>query len=566
MYLPRPLAATAALLTALGCDPSSVDDPAPSGCDGKCDHADDEPAAGASGVCIALRGNGPRIFAHFGALARIAEDIGPIDTIVGGSSASITAFLSESISMSPALQYCGTEACSDDDIAARTGFLFKSIRGYVDRLAATDEARALQAIAAATPEIQSARLEDIVDGDGQLVVPLQEAVDGLSTLFESENVRELINPELVELVAGPLDTGDRQAVARRTFHVADIASSLRNFGNFSVDGPEIFVRPGLFDFETIAEHIGVIGSFYAGYGMDEGAAAEFSALLDDCAQAGRGRPWGEVEALSTVSGSCGDRFAALAEAHWSKFVAGDAKSRLDDDVGAFARVVVTTSVLEGDARATFEQARATYLAGSHDYAWDLSFEDVGFGYIGQSSLTGPIVDNPEGFDDLKTAKATALGTMSWRRTLTLSPAEPGLARALEIDGERVSAGGWSDLFPVQALRNVGCETTVFVTGRGAEHPFQDGVARELGMSDEEHAKLYDLGHPTSAINDALGLAEGVWCTDWDGPAVSEVDAIMDEAYRAPLQVSAAHRERFSGYANTADDLGIAGCSRGVTAP
>lgn len=566
MHLPRSLAATAALLTALGCDPSSVDDPAPSGCDGKCDHADDEPATADAGVCIALRGNGPRIFAHFGALARIAEDIGSIDTIVGGSSASITAFLSESISMSPALQHCGAAACSDDDVAVRTGFLLKSIRGYVDRLAETNEARALQAVAAATTELQSARLEDIVDANGMLIVPLQEAMDGLSTLLQSENVRELVNPELVELVAGPLDMGDPHAVSRRTFHVADIASSLRDFGSFSVDGPEIFVRPGLFDFETIAEHVGVVGSFYAGYGMDEAAAAELSALLDDCAQAGRGRPWSEVAALPTAAGSCGDRFAALAEAHWSKFVASDAKSRIDDDVGAFARVVVTTSVLEGEARATFEQARAAYLAGSHDYAWDLDFDDIRFGYIGQASLTGPIVDNPEGFADLKTAKATALGVMSWRRALALSPAEPGLARALEIDGTRVSAGGWSDLFPVQALRNIGCETTTFVTGRGAEHPFQDGVARALGMSDEEHAKLYDLGQPTSSINDALGLAEGVWCTDWDGPAVSEVDAIMDDAYRAPLQVSAEDRERFSGYANTSDELGVAGCSRGVSGP
>jgi len=551
------------LAGAVGCATDDVGETDPVGCEGKCDQADGETDAARGGTCVAVRGNGPRIFAHFGALARLSEDIGTIDAVVGGSSGSITAFLSESISMSPGMDNCAGKTCDDADVAIRTAFLFKSLRLYVDRLAMTDEAIALQAIASAMGDIQTAGLEDLVDADGQLRVPLQDATDALTTLFESQHVRELINPELVELVAGPLDPADPEAVARRSFHVADIAATLRSFGAFSVDGPEMFVRPGLFDFGTVAEHIGTIGSFYAGYGLDEGARTELASVLDDCAEAGRGLIWSEVAALSTPSGSCGDRIGALVDAHHKTFSKGGTKSRIDDVVGAHARIVVTTSVLEGQALETFEQARATYLAGSHGYDWDIDFEDVGFGYIGQPSMTGPIVANPLGFDDLKTAKARDLGPMTWRRALTFSPAEPGLARALEIDDNRISAGGWSDLFPVQALRNAGCDTVVFVTGRGGEHPFQNGVARELGMTEANQAALYDVAQPSSALTEALAEADAVWCTDWDGPGVSQVDAIIKDAYSAPLEVRSADDPRFAGYANAVASANAPGCSPGV---
>ena len=48
-------------------------------------------------MCVALRGNGDRIPAHFAGVARIVENHGLISGVAGGSSAAFTALLIESV-------------------------------------------------------------------------------------------------------------------------------------------------------------------------------------------------------------------------------------------------------------------------------------------------------------------------------------------------------------------------------------------------------------------------------------------------------------------------------------
>ena len=63
-------------------------------------------------LCFGVRGNGPRLFAHFPALARAVEEFGIPSAYVGSSSATITGFLFESILENPLIKDCDGRCCS----------------------------------------------------------------------------------------------------------------------------------------------------------------------------------------------------------------------------------------------------------------------------------------------------------------------------------------------------------------------------------------------------------------------------------------------------------------------
>ena len=151
----------------------------------------------------------------------------------------------------------------------------------------------------------------------------------------------------------------------------------------------------------------------------------------------------------------------------------------------------------------------------------------------------------------------------------LSPAEPGLAPLQEFsaNGEKLySAGGWSDLHPIAVLKAHGCGKVVYVTRRGGESLFGQGVAKRLmgfpevpwerlSTSDSMKAinvvrnnqgnpadqtslwsRLYNLANANSSFNRALNLADAVLCTDWNRFNITDkgaIDAMITEAYRAP---------------------------------
>ncbi|RYZ63878.1 MAG: hypothetical protein EOP09_16905, partial [Proteobacteria bacterium] len=54
-------------------------------------------SAQAANYCIALRGNGELMPAHWGSLARTVETYGVPEMMAGGSSASVSTFIFESI-------------------------------------------------------------------------------------------------------------------------------------------------------------------------------------------------------------------------------------------------------------------------------------------------------------------------------------------------------------------------------------------------------------------------------------------------------------------------------------
>ncbi|MGZ3745651.1 MAG: hypothetical protein ACXVBQ_17435, partial [Pseudobdellovibrionaceae bacterium] len=94
--------------------------------------------------CAAIRGNGELMPAHWGAMSSLVEDQGLPSAMAGGSSASITMFLLESLSQNPLAKTNSEKA-----------LLIKSFQGYLEALAQTPEGLAMQSILADKSAFQS---------------------------------------------------------------------------------------------------------------------------------------------------------------------------------------------------------------------------------------------------------------------------------------------------------------------------------------------------------------------------------------------------------------------------
>lgn len=519
-----------------------------SGDDAACEGAKcDDPLADsfeARNVCVGVRGNGELIFAHFASLARIVEHYGLVTGYSGGSSASITGFILESVQLNPAVESCGDAVCSPSEQAARAAFLLKSLQGYVQVLAGTDEAMAIQQLIPLSQRVQDEGLAAVAAKD------VEAARLALLDILTSPELGDLINPEVLTLL---LESEDP------TYHVRDIIDALTGFGSFDADDPKILVRPGFIDFEAFGRKIARIANFYAGYGpWDEAAVGE---MLDACAVPSRGLSWPEAAALPAGDTTCGQMYAQIVTTYREALVADEDNflSRADDEVGAWIPSLISTSVITGDGVAAWEASRAQYLSGM-DPQLDVDFDDVRFGYWGLDVDLDAVGRNDRGYDDLKTDKFMALGEASWGHALSYSPAEPGLTRALELPDGNVSAGGWSDLHPSLVLHNLGCEKVVYVSRAGEDSSFSQGVATLLGMTAEDQRALYD--HTADSSYDrSIAAADAVWCTDWNNQSATDLQGVFDDAYHAPMVTSdPVFSDGEAVYENVRPDLDVVGCA------
>ncbi|MBT8495601.1 MAG: hypothetical protein KJO07_21315 [Deltaproteobacteria bacterium] len=503
-------------------------------------------------LCAAIRGNGQLITAHFASLARITEHYGLIDGSAGGSSASITQFFAESVKMNPHVFDCGEADCSEDQVRARAALLFKSFPGYLQALTQTPEGIAIAELAPFVAQIQKAGIDDLLEEDAEA------AAQALDTLLSSSDIQELVNPELLHLL---------QTSEHPEFHVADILAGLQKMANFDTEDVHIFLRPGLIEFETFGEKLGRAASMYAGYPPLDGEM--MNAFLDGCAVPSLGKSWFETMSIDAGGGvSCGELFGAMAIDYRESLLEDEASfvSRIDESIGGHLAALVSTSVLTGDAAKTFADARAAYLAGEPQTDIDIQWDDVRFGYWGSAADLARVASNPQGYDDDKTRKFLPLGNATWREALSYSPAEPGLARALELGDGTVSAGGWSDLHPTLVLKNMGCKKVVYVTRVGDDSGFSLGVARHFGLSDRDFENLYDLDNPESSYSLSIAEADAVWCTNWNDIAATDVLAVTLDSYNAAMESSDPFfTDGEEAYGKSAADLGKRGCSVGAPA-
>lgn len=510
-------------------------------CDtGKCDGD----ARAKPQLCAAVRGNGQLITAHFASLARITEHYGLIDAAAGGSSGSITIFMTESIRKNPNIWSCGGYDCTESETSARAALLLKSFPGYLQHLATTKEAAAFLQLQPLVAKLQASGAEGLLDTD------VEAARRAVLDVLESQDLRELINPEIIQLVEQSPDP---------EFHIRDILESAKKLGNFSVDSDLIFIRPGLISFESVADKLGRAGSFYAGYGPADNE--RMNAWLDACAEPGRGKTWFEVAALPAGTSTCGAELNDMIGDYRTKFLADPSiHSRIDDKIGEVMPALISTSVVTGDSVASWEASREAYKAAT-PLPLAVNFDDVKFGYFGAAQDLATVAKNGRGYSDPKTKKFLSLGEATWRKAISYSPAEPGLARALELPSGDVSFGGWSDLAPALVLENLGCEKVVYVTRTGDESEFAIGIAQLLGMDDATKTALYDLDNPESSFSKSLSESDAAWCTNWNEQSATDLPGITADSYNAPMEsADGFFTKGDNAYDNVKSSINKRGCS------
>lgn len=526
--------------------------------------------AEASGeYCLALRGNGELAPAHWGALGSLVEKLGLPAKQAGGSSASITMFLNEAV----ATNFLVRES-SGEQQNLRAAFLIKSFEGFADRLTMSPEWKDFLLI------YQGA--QRAADWSGSLKTIFEQALqkDGPgASAFIAQNMELIKRNFRTGLRLGLISEKNYapliEAVTRITqnqssalmsdlvlakFYSSELYQAVSVFGSFDAQTDDnLFFRPGVVDFERFAEQIGKVATFYSTVSASASEQGLWRDLISECATKSQGLTWNE---LVSANPDCGERLGGVISAHFS---AEPSESFVNKTVGTVIPSFPTTSVLVGTANDEARTAMQNYRIKMQSN-FGLSFkltntDEVKFGYWGNESDLRKIDYNLPKTTDEKSRRFLGLGIASWKKVLSLSPAEPGLAslQTFEFGSTKaVSAGGWSDLHPVLVLKAAGCERVVYVTRRGGESMFGQGVAKRLlnlnrkwsdiknlqmnnsgDLTDlkSDWSLLYNLVNRRSSISQALQSADAVLCTDWDRFKVTNgIKDLIKDAYKSPFFV------------------------------
>lgn len=483
--------------------------------------------------CVALRGNGTHLMAHTTALAKITSRWGEIQGMAGGSSGTIITFLYESILMNPAVDFLKGEQRS-----RAISLLLKSIAGYTQEAMDAPEWKALVGIGTLArrlkghPSLYSSPAE------------FQKTVADLMQIFSSDDIRELINPEIIDA----LDPANVQNTGGYKKRVEEVKKAAIALVDLDASDPDVFFRPGLINFPHLIESVGRIADFYAGYG---GSQEEMAGFIAACGTGTEEKSWKELATKMTSQGTCSVRFSGLVR-DWKKNRNTTTKSRLMDEQGSrLKNIMITAVVAEPAAITAFRRYNKDYRRGAPRQL-NFNFANVGFGYWVSSSIgLDPVKAWRESDTDLKSRKAINLGhAKAWREILEKSPQEPSLGSYTEFAGGEamagaLSLGGWADLHPVQVLKAAGCGKVIYVTRRGPETTFisagvpylgrqKSGLAELLGMTESTYNELYNLASTESGFSRAVAQADGVWCTDWNRFSAFEQEGIAASGWSAPF--------------------------------
>ena len=522
------------LVAGMGCQPPAQDlTDAPSAEADKNDSAPSERPR----FCAAIRGNGNWIFSHFGALSRVIEEYGAIDAMAGGSSASITIFLYESMLQNPLVP-------QEPRARAETlAIMVKAVFGYAMELGNSEEAAALMGLYQVAEKVQTERLKAL------FTVNWLDAGKKLKTILESPENRGLINAEAIKMLANL----DRFNFKDYKFKVAELIEAASVIGAFSATDRNIFFREPIIDFDGLAVLVARVAHFLSG--VDPTSNQLLGDFLEKCRSASHGLTWNqlaEVQASSTAT--CGQLLGQAVTTFRKRLKEGAFRipadqDRLQQPVGGRMTAFIPSGVLQGkSALDAYQRSLERYRQGLEP-DFQVDFNDVKFGYYVPDGYRTTIVPQLQRIfpDDAKAGKAVVLnpdGPVSWRTALGSSTVEPGLSRIMPRSEVLGTIGGWADLHPVQILRAAGCERILYISRIGAETQFitkqrslagvpaseRHGVAELLNMTAAQQRDLYLMSNPGNSFNTALRSADAVWCTDWDTARAEQLQYMFDHSY------------------------------------
>jgi hypothetical protein len=510
------------------------------------------PALHAQDYCLALRGNGELMPAHWGAMANLVEKMGLPVAQSGGSSASITLMMNEAVAANKFLA-----RVSGQEQKNRAALLYKSFEGFAEFLTTTPEWRdfitlytraksvggndwmnELQKILEQASKTEEKALQTFLAQNLELLKKNYRT--GVRLGLISEKNYEPLFSALKRLSEGGSVEPAADLVEAK-FYADELKETIRVFGAFNAEtDANLFFRAGLVDFSRFAEQMGRMAQFYSGPSNSSSDDVLWEDFFRTCGDT-NGQLWSEI---GISNRDCHGRFNGIVES----FLKSPLRPNFGDrNAGLTIKSFPTTSVLV-DEGATEALAALKKYGEVRDSKFGAKFflkdaESVKFGYWGDPESLSAIEARLPKASDEKSRRFLSLGAASWKKILALSPAEPGLAslQAFQHDGkEIVSAGGWSDLHPVMVLRAAGCARVVYVTRRGGESPFAQGVAKRLFSSRENDPaaqellrKLYDLNNPESSMRQSLDQADAVLCTDWNRFNIKDgMKDMIRDSYRA----------------------------------
>ena len=222
-------------------------------------------------VCTSIRGNGFHIAAHFGALARVTEDLGPVEALSTSSSGASSAFIYDSLSLNPLMKDKNSNTCDTIWCRERMSFLIKSIPLYLEALyesetmgrdmrAFVSELEFLKSLAGGGEETDEDKVQKEVENDDKEVS--NAAFIAMALLFQHDDIRGVIRPSYYQKIGLDPIKG-RLDLWSMDFKQAKL---LLNFlFNYKFPDFRVFSRDGLVNFEYMVEILGVGADYYRAY-------------------------------------------------------------------------------------------------------------------------------------------------------------------------------------------------------------------------------------------------------------------------------------------------------------
>lgn len=500
----------------------------------------------AAPYCLALRGNGEAQPAHWGALANLVEKIGLPQVQAGGSSASVSLMFLDGIAANP-----WVASGNSEQQKSRAAFLLKSLHGIIHYFG-----KSVQALLSSTTPASNLDLLQIL---GSLGLDKSSRYFFLIKTFE-------------DLKSGKTLT--TQEMQKFRFYSDDLKNALKAIGAFDAESDSsLFFRDGVVNFEKLGMGLGQIATYLSGKKINSETLQTFNEYVSTCEPLHNGITWAELVKRSPI---CQD----LLNKNYQSFLNQNLALKENFALQPIGQNIVslpTTAVL---TKSAYQQARKAFQ--NYHSKLDRSFAEnfklsqpshLKFGYWGQPQLLISIKNNLKKnySDDEKSKRFLALGMTSWLEVLRLSPAEPGLAslQPFKFNKQRViSAGGWSDLHPMLVLKAAGCENIVYVTRKGGESLFGQGIAKRLlgfersweklrtsdpkllkqnralnDMGDSadqtsEWSRLYNVANPNSSFMKSVAAADAVLCTNWDQFDVKkDLLKMIEESFHAPFNMN-----------------------------
>lgn len=525
--------------------------------------------------CIAVRGNGEIMPAHWGALAQTIEIYGIPKKMAGGSSASITTFLTESVLMNPLILNERDERKKIE----KASFLIKSFQGFFIQLANKEQYRDLVKflITISTgkhDDLEKLILNEFVTKNGELKPDLVKNLNNV--IAEVRRSKIFYGPLLQRLekqvTKNPTDI---TAVSRL---LEQIKFSVQNFGKFNArEDDGILLRDGIINFPALAEAFGKMANFYSLRSANSRTNSlvfnNAASFLEKYSENSIGKTW--LQSCPQDS-ACMQDFSAVIENYFSKVIIKN--SRTQDLIGSKLGALISTSIATGKLAASIAKAKNDF-----DINFDLNIgknlqpnnSDLKFGYWGNTQDLNKVqvtFAKKHTLSEIdKSKRFLNLGSKPWIQALSASPAEPGLSSFVKINDDYISLGGWSDLAPTVVLKASGCKNVVYITRQGGDSFFAQGIAKRLigfpnmdfsfldsklkankirnndgfvfskvddlnknGL-DPLWSKMYNMSDSNSSIAVSLSAADSIICTHWGNFKLQKnFTQMIEEAYHAEV--------------------------------